>query len=256
MSGAYGRPMRGCGCDVAASASSRAGARALRTVAASASWQHGPSQQQQHHHHHHHSHPQQQQPAGPAPAYLDHIRARRRAPGPASATFAAGAGDDGLLGRSPEFVEEASGWRRRWTVVMLCFVAFMLCNMDRVNMSVAILPMQQQYAWDSKTVGLVQSSFFWCGRNPARCGGGGVFAGAAGGSLGPVSPLAVSEPHAVVTCALGGRGRGRGVCAALFCTCTAACAPELFNQRVAQRQHHPASAEQPPTRPKTPGVTC
>ncbi|KAI8470510.1 MAG: putative inorganic phosphate transporter [Monoraphidium minutum] len=33
--------------------------------------------------------------------------------------------------------------------------------MDRVNMSVAILPMSQQYGWDSRTVGLVQSSFFW-----------------------------------------------------------------------------------------------
>jgi MFS transporter, ACS family, solute carrier family 17 (sodium-dependent inorganic phosphate cotransporter), other len=55
----------------------------------------------------------------------------------------------------------ASSWRRRWTVVALCFVAFMLCNMDRVNMSVAILPMREQYGWDPRTVGLVQSSFFW-----------------------------------------------------------------------------------------------
>jgi hypothetical protein len=46
--------------------------------------------------------------------------------------------------------------------VGLCFVAFMLCNMDRVNMSIAILPMAKQYAWDSQTIGLVQSSFFWC----------------------------------------------------------------------------------------------
>ncbi len=60
-----------------------------------------------------------------------------------------------------QFFEDMTGWRRRWTIVLLCFVAFMLCNMDRVNMSVAILPMQQQYGWDSRTVGLVQSSFFW-----------------------------------------------------------------------------------------------
>jgi len=51
-------------------------------------------------------------------------------------------------------------------MVLLCFVAFMLCNMDRVNMSrvnmsIAILPMSQQYGWNSQTVGLVQSSFFW-----------------------------------------------------------------------------------------------
>jgi hypothetical protein len=58
--------------------------------------------------------------------------------------------------------QAASRWQRRYTIVALCFVAFMLCNMDRVNMSIAILPMAKQYAWDSQTIGLVQSSFFWC----------------------------------------------------------------------------------------------
>lgn len=53
-------------------------------------------------------------------------------------------------------------WRRRWTMVVLCFLAFMLCNMDRVNMAVAILPMRAQFGWDPATVGVVQSSFFWC----------------------------------------------------------------------------------------------
>ncbi|KAF8061417.1 PHT4 [Scenedesmus sp. PABB004] len=33
--------------------------------------------------------------------------------------------------------------------------------MDRVNMSIAVLPMAAQYGWSSTTVGLVQSSFFW-----------------------------------------------------------------------------------------------
>lgn len=36
-----------------------------------------------------------------------------------------------------------------------------LCNMDRVNMSIAILPISQQFQWSSATIGLVQSSFFW-----------------------------------------------------------------------------------------------
>lgn len=36
-----------------------------------------------------------------------------------------------------------------------------LCNMDRVNMSIAILPISQQFQWSSTTIGLVQSSFFW-----------------------------------------------------------------------------------------------
>lgn len=77
------------------------------------------------------------------------------------ATTSPGDGSDDIFDKSSQFLEHLSGWRRRWTIVLLCFVAFMLCNMDRVNMSVAILPMSQQYAWDSKTVGLVQSSFFW-----------------------------------------------------------------------------------------------
>ncbi|CAA7017351.1 unnamed protein product [Microthlaspi erraticum] len=50
---------------------------------------------------------------------------------------------------------------RRWVIVLLCFASFLLCNMDRVNMSIAILPMSQEYSWNSATVGLIQSSFFW-----------------------------------------------------------------------------------------------
>ncbi|KAI5421801.1 Ascorbate transporter [Lathyrus oleraceus] len=50
---------------------------------------------------------------------------------------------------------------KRWVIVLLCFTAFLLCNMDRVNMSIAILPMSQEFNWNSTTVGLIQSSFFW-----------------------------------------------------------------------------------------------
>ena len=56
---------------------------------------------------------------------------------------------------------DSEGWTRRATVVSFCFVAFLLCNMDRVNMSVSILPMAEQYGWSDGTKGLVQSSFFW-----------------------------------------------------------------------------------------------
>ncbi|CAN1308904.1 Ascorbate transporter, chloroplastic [Linum perenne] len=62
-------------------------------------------------------------------------------------------------------VEQAGPWwkelPKRWVIVMLCFTAFLLCNMDRVNMSIAILPMSQEFGWSSATVGLIQSSFFW-----------------------------------------------------------------------------------------------
>ncbi|GJP50626.1 hypothetical protein CLOM_g9769 [Closterium sp. NIES-68] len=55
----------------------------------------------------------------------------------------------------------AGGWQKRWSIVVLCFFAFLLCNMDRVNMSIAVLPMAEQFQWTPATVGLVQSSFFW-----------------------------------------------------------------------------------------------
>lgn len=61
--------------------------------------------------------------------------------------------------------QETSPWweqfPKRWVMVLLCFTAFLLCNMDRVNMSIAILPMSQEFGWNSATVGLIQSSFFW-----------------------------------------------------------------------------------------------
>ncbi|KAK6163829.1 hypothetical protein DH2020_000693 [Rehmannia glutinosa] len=50
---------------------------------------------------------------------------------------------------------------KRWVIVLLCFSAFLLCNMDRVNMSIAILPMASEFHWSPTTVGLIQSSFFW-----------------------------------------------------------------------------------------------
>lgn len=61
-------------------------------------------------------------------------------------------------------LQETSWWEqfpKRWVVVLLCFSAFLLCNMDRVNMSIAILPMSKEFNWNSTTVGLIQSSFFW-----------------------------------------------------------------------------------------------
>ncbi|XP_031485326.1 sodium-dependent phosphate transport protein 1, chloroplastic-like [Nymphaea colorata] len=50
---------------------------------------------------------------------------------------------------------------KRWVIVILCFSAFLLCNMDRVNMSIAILPMSAEFGWNPATVGVIQSSFFW-----------------------------------------------------------------------------------------------
>ncbi|KAG6412496.1 hypothetical protein SASPL_125175 [Salvia splendens] len=67
------------------------------------------------------------------------------------------AADDGAAADLPWWEE----FPKRWVIVLLCFSAFLLCNMDRVNMSIAILPMASEYNWSPTTVGLIQSSFFW-----------------------------------------------------------------------------------------------
>ncbi|GLC45333.1 hypothetical protein PLESTB_000310800 [Pleodorina starrii] len=49
----------------------------------------------------------------------------------------------------------------RWKVVYMMAVAFVLCNMDKVNMSVAVIPMASELGWSATERGLVSSSFFW-----------------------------------------------------------------------------------------------
>lgn len=52
-------------------------------------------------------------------------------------------------------------WPERFRVVFLCFLSFVICNCDRINISVAILPMAKYYGWSQTTVGIIQSAFFW-----------------------------------------------------------------------------------------------
>jgi len=51
-------------------------------------------------------------------------------------------------------------WPRRYTVVGLCFIAVFVCYIDRVNISVAALAMQEEFGWNETTKGYVLSSFF------------------------------------------------------------------------------------------------
>ena len=51
-------------------------------------------------------------------------------------------------------------WRQRYTTTVLCFFAVFVCYIDRVNISVAIIPMAEEFGWDQSTQGLVLSSFF------------------------------------------------------------------------------------------------
>jgi MFS transporter, ACS family, solute carrier family 17 (sodium-dependent inorganic phosphate cotransporter), other len=49
----------------------------------------------------------------------------------------------------------------RWQVVGMMALSFVLCNMDKVNMSVAVIPMAKELGWSPVERGLVSSSFFW-----------------------------------------------------------------------------------------------
>lgn len=51
-------------------------------------------------------------------------------------------------------------WPRRFTLVLLSFGAVFICYMDRVNISVAIIPMAQELGWDPAKQGTVLSAFF------------------------------------------------------------------------------------------------
>jgi ACS family sodium-dependent inorganic phosphate cotransporter len=51
-------------------------------------------------------------------------------------------------------------WQRRHSVVLLCFFATFICYIDRVNISVAIIPMAEQFGWSDTERGIVLSSFF------------------------------------------------------------------------------------------------
>jgi len=51
-------------------------------------------------------------------------------------------------------------WPRRWILVAGCFLSIVVCYIDRVNISYAILPMAKEYGWDTATQGWVLSSFF------------------------------------------------------------------------------------------------
>ena len=51
-------------------------------------------------------------------------------------------------------------WKTRYNIILLCCAATFVCYIDRVNISVAIIPMAQQYNWDLETQGIILSSFY------------------------------------------------------------------------------------------------
>lgn len=45
-------------------------------------------------------------------------------------------------------------------LVAHCFASFVICSLDRINLSVAIIPMAQLFGWSAARQGLIQSIFF------------------------------------------------------------------------------------------------
>lgn len=54
----------------------------------------------------------------------------------------------------------ARGWPARYTVMLLAAIAVFICYMDRVIISVAIIPMANDFGWSPEQMGRVLSSFF------------------------------------------------------------------------------------------------
>ncbi|MGD9603871.1 MAG: ACS family MFS transporter [Gammaproteobacteria bacterium] len=58
-------------------------------------------------------------------------------------------------------IDPATGrWPERYKIVALCVLAVFVCYIDRVNISVAVIAMQEHYGWTDTVKGFVLSSFF------------------------------------------------------------------------------------------------
>lgn len=70
-------------------------------------------------------------------------------------------------------IPAASGlaWPRRYTIVVLFALATALCYVDRVNISIAIIPLARDKGYDPAARGLILSAFFWGYLWPQMLGG-------------------------------------------------------------------------------------
>jgi ACS family sodium-dependent inorganic phosphate cotransporter len=62
---------------------------------------------------------------------------------------------------APLAASRSSRFPYRYVVVAMFFFSTVICYIDRVNVSVAIIPMAHDEGYDAATQGLILSSFFW-----------------------------------------------------------------------------------------------
>ncbi|GLC36163.1 hypothetical protein PLESTB_001373700 [Pleodorina starrii] len=127
---------------------------------------------------HHHSH--QGQSYHDATRTVKIARPRRVAPhqphtaavvavpdaAPATSPSSPSTNGDGEMSTSTSVAPSAAwGWwdslPSRYRIILGTACSFIICNLDKVNLSVCIIPMARDYGWSPTTVGLVQSAFFW-----------------------------------------------------------------------------------------------
>ena len=51
-------------------------------------------------------------------------------------------------------------WQTRYSIIVMCFAATFVCYIDRVNISVAIIPMAEDSGWNLETQGDILFSFY------------------------------------------------------------------------------------------------
>jgi ACS family sodium-dependent inorganic phosphate cotransporter len=127
----------------------------------------------------------------------------------------------GQPARVRDIAPRSSRWPQRYTVVALFFLGTALCYIDRISISVAIIPLAHQFGYDSAAQGLVLSAVFWGylwtqlvgGWMADRFGGWRVLAaGVAIWSIATfVTPLAAAAGFSVLLAARVLLGLGEGV---------------------------------------------
>eukprot|EP00929_Paragymnodinium_shiwhaense_P016988 TRINITY_DN1257_c4_g1_i1.p1 TRINITY_DN1257_c4_g1~~TRINITY_DN1257_c4_g1_i1.p1 ORF type:complete len:593 (+),score=104.81 TRINITY_DN1257_c4_g1_i1:68-1780(+) len=137
--------------------------------------------------------------------------------------------------------EEEDAPPERILMVVLIAAAYVVWTMDKVNMSVSIIPMMQQYGWGPSETGLIQSALFWGyastqvlgGFLATKFGGKRVLLGAVvlWSLMTAVAPIAASMSTSVFIASRVLVGLGEGLAPAAGCRLVATWFPESERSR-------------------------